>query len=85
MASVQPQRAPSLAQSWHDDPEMLDGALTWEEAIVNTDGIKVVVVEKPIIVNRPAGSVGIGDLPAKDELTDSIYKKSPVLRRHSRL
>ena len=86
MASVQPQRAPSLAQSLHDELEMLNGALTWEEAIVNIDGMKIVVVEKPIIVNRPTGSIRIGDLPAKDKITHSIYKKeSPVLRRHTRL
>ena len=51
MASVAPHRSISLAQSV--DETNLDGSITWDEAIANTDGVGVVGLERPMIVNKP--------------------------------
>ena len=69
----------SLAQSLHENKDILDGAITFEEAISNTEGLKVIFLEKPMIVHKPIGSVKIGDLPAKDEIVDSSEKKIQFL------
>ena len=42
MASVQPHRAQSLAQSVDD--RNFDGSCTWEEALAYTDGMKVILL-----------------------------------------
>ena len=73
MASVAPRRPISLAQSL--DETNLDGNITWDEAITNTDGMKVVGLERPMVVNKPVGFVKVGDLPARDEIDDGIKKK----------
>ena len=65
MASVPPRNAISLAQSM--DPANLDGAVTLEEAVGQTHGMKLLQLERPIVVNKPLGAVRVGDLPAKDE------------------
>ncbi|CAE7825455.1 unnamed protein product, partial [Symbiodinium necroappetens] len=58
----------------------LDGAITWEEAISNTDGLKVLQLDRPMIVHKDVGCVKVGDLPAQDEITaDSIKKKVQFL------
>ncbi|CAE7212285.1 unnamed protein product [Symbiodinium sp. CCMP2592] len=77
MASALPQRPISLAQSLHEDT--LDGAITLEETISNTEGLKVIFLEKPMIVHKPVGSVKIGDLPARDEIVDALKKKIQFL------
>ncbi|CAE7821088.1 unnamed protein product [Symbiodinium sp. KB8] len=79
MASALPQRPVSLAQSLHENDDILDGAITFEEAISNTEGLKVIFLEKPMIVHKSIGSVKIGDLPAKDEIVDSSNKKNSDL------
>ena len=58
MASVPPRNAVSLAQSM--DPANLDGAVTLEEAIGQTDGMKLLELERPIVVNKPVGAVRVG-------------------------
>ena len=83
MASALPQRPVSLAQSLHENDDILDGAITFEEAISNTEGLKVIFLEKPMIVHKSIGSVKIGDLPAKDEIVDSSNKKNSVLGYHN--
>ena len=77
MASNPPQRPISLAQSI--DEANLDGQVTPDEAIANTDGLKLIQIEKPIIVNKPLGAVEPGDLPAKDEIDDSLKKNIQFL------
>ena len=79
MASTLPQRPVSLAQSLNEDEDILDGAITFEEAISNTEGLKVIFLERPMIVHKPIGSVKIGDLPTKDEIVDSLNKKVQFL------
>ena len=79
MASALPQQPLSLAPSLHENEDILDGAITFEEAISNTAGLKVIFLEKPMIVHKPIGSVKIGDLPAKDEIVDSMKKKIQFL------
>ena len=74
MASVPPRNAISLAQSM--DPANLDGAVTLEEAIGQTDGMKLLQLEKPIVVNKPLGAVRVGDLPVKDDVSDTLKKKN---------
>ena len=73
MASEAPRRPISLAQSI--DEANLDGQITLDEAIGNTDGMKL----QPLIVHKEAGAVKVGDLPAKDELDDSGKKKLQFL------
>ena len=77
MASAAPRRPISLAQSF--DETNLDGNITWDEAITNTDGMKVVGLERPMVVNKPVGFVKVGDLPARDEIDDGIKKKIQFL------
>ena len=77
MASRAPHRPVSLAQSLHNDA--LDGAITFDEAISHTDGLKLVRLEKPLIVHKEPGCITVGDLPAKDEITDEIKKKVQFL------
>ncbi|CAE7356601.1 unnamed protein product, partial [Symbiodinium sp. CCMP2456] len=78
MASETPRRPVSLAQSMNEGH--LDGAITWEEAISNTDGLKVLQLDRPMIVHKDVGCVKVGDLPAQDEITaDSIKKKVQFL------
>ena len=79
MASVAPRRPISLAQSF--DETNLDGNITWDEAITNADGIKVVGLERPMVFNKPVGFVKVGDLPARDEIDDGIKKKIQIFRR----
>ncbi|CAE6965865.1 unnamed protein product, partial [Symbiodinium natans] len=79
MASVPPQRPISLAQSLHEDHDILDGPLTFEEAIANTEGMKVIFLDRAMVVHKPVGSVQIGDLPAKDEIQDSVKKRVQFL------
>ena len=74
MASVPPRNAVSLAQSV--DPANLDGAVTLEEAIGQTDGIKLLQLERPIVVSKPLGAVRVGDLPAKEDISETL-KKNP--------
>eukprot|EP00439_Symbiodinium_sp_Y106_P048307 s4547_g6.t1 len=74
MASVPLRNAISLAQSM--DPANLDGAVTLEEAIGQTDGMKLLQLEKPIAVNKPLGAVRVGDLPAKDDVSDTLKRKT---------
>ena len=58
----------------------LDGAITWEGAISNTDGLKVLQLVRPMIVHKDVGCEKVGDLPAQDEITaDSIKKKVQFL------
>ena len=73
MASLPPQRPVSLAQSMNESN--LDGTVTWEEAIGITDGMKIMTLDKPLVVNKPVGAIKIGDLPARDEIVDSMNKK----------
>ena len=77
MASEAPRRPISLAQSI--DEANLDGQITLDEAIADTDGMKLQFLEKPLIVHKEAGAVKVGDLPAKDELDDSGKKKLQFL------
>ena len=56
-----------------------DGAMTFDEAIGNTEGLKIVQLEKPIIVHQPVGNVQVGDLPAKDEIHENGKKKLQFL------
>ncbi|CAE7615960.1 unnamed protein product [Symbiodinium sp. CCMP2592] len=77
MASLPPQRSVSLAQSMNE--ATLDGTTTWEEAIGITDGMKIMTLDKPLVVNKPIGAIKIGDLPAKDEIVDSMNKKVQFL------
>ncbi|CAJ1382958.1 unnamed protein product [Effrenium voratum] len=77
MASVPPHRAESLARSF--DNANLDGNCTLEEAIAHTDGMKILYLEKPMVVNKEPGSIKLGDLPAKMEITDSVKKKTQFL------
>ena len=53
----------------------LDGTVTWEEAIGITHGMKIMTLNKPLVVNKPIGAIKIGDLPTKDEIVDSMNKK----------
>ena len=39
--------------AWHRS--LLDRNITWDEAITNTDGMKVVGLERPLVVNKPVG------------------------------
>ena len=77
MASVPPHRAESLARSF--DNANLDGNCALEEAIAHTDGMKILYLEKPMVVNKEPGSIKLGDLPAKMEITDSVKKKTQFL------
>ena len=77
MASVPPHRAELLARSF--DNANLDGNCTLEEAIAHTDGMKILYLEKPMVVNKEPGSIKLGDLPAKMEITDSVKKKTQFL------
>ena len=77
MASNPPQRSISLAQSVDD--RNLDGSVTFEEAIANTEGLKTLQLEKPIIVHKPVGNIKVADLPAKDEIHDNGKKKLQFL------
>ncbi|CAE7658476.1 unnamed protein product [Symbiodinium sp. KB8] len=61
----------------HNDA--LDGAITFDEAISHTDGLKLVRLEKPIVVHKEPGCITVGDLPAKDEITDEVKKKVQFL------
>eukprot|EP00973_Karenia_brevis_P089485 12397993-Karenia_brevis.AAC.1 len=63
MASEVPTRVETLAQSI--DGANRDGAMTWEEAISLTEGLKFVWLEKPIVVHKEPGTTKIGDLPAR--------------------
>ena len=69
MASQPPQRAMSLAQSI--DEGNLDGSVTWDETISSTEGMKVVFMEKPVVVNKEPGHIQIGNLPARDTILSS--------------
>ena len=53
--------------------------MTFHEAIANTEGLKIVQLEKPIIVHQPVGNVQVGDLPAKDEIHENGKKKLQFL------
>ncbi|CAE7335505.1 unnamed protein product [Symbiodinium pilosum] len=53
--------------------------MTFDEAIGNTEGLKIVQLEKPIIVHQPVGNVQVGDLPAKDEIHENGKKKLQFL------
>ncbi|CAE7362365.1 unnamed protein product [Symbiodinium sp. CCMP2592] len=77
MASSIPSRPVSLAQNEHSGS--LDGSMTFEEAMANTDGLKVITLEKPMIVHKEPGFVSIGDLPAVNNLTDVLKKKTQFL------
>ena len=77
MASAPPTRPVSLAQSIDDSN--LDGAVTWDEAVANTDGMKILVLDKPMVVNKPPGQITIGSLPAKDEIVDCMKRKTQFL------
>ena len=44
-----------------------------------TDGMKILYPEKPTVVNKEPGSIKLGDLPAKTEITDSMKKKTQFL------
>ena len=77
MASIPPQRPISSAQSMDD--KNLDGEMTFQEAFVCTDGMKLMCVDRPIIVHKPIGCVVVGDLPATDEIVDSIKKRLQFL------
>ena len=70
MASVPPHRAESLARSF--DNANLDGNCTLEEAIAHTDGMKILYLEKPMVVNKEPGSIKLGDLPAKRRRSSSM-------------
>ena len=66
------------------DDENFDGKVTWDEAIANTDGMKVIVLERPVIRKEP-GAVKIGDIPARDTIAgdeNSMKKKGAVLGVH---
>ncbi|CAE8598483.1 unnamed protein product, partial [Polarella glacialis] len=73
MASSLPKRVPSLAQDI--DEANLDGSTTFLEAIGNTDGMKLVIFEKPVIVNKPPGDLKIRDLPARLTIGRTSQKK----------
>ena len=77
MASAPPTRPVSLAQSIDDSN--LDGAVTWDEAVANTDGMKILFLDKPMVVNKPPGQITIGSLPAKDEIVDCMKQKTQFL------
>ena len=77
MATEAPRRPISLAQSI--DEENLDGEITLDEAIADTDCMKLQFLEKPLIVHKKAGAVKVGEFPAKDELDDSGKKKLQFL------
>ena len=74
MASAPPTRPMSLAQSIDDSN--LDGAVTCDEAVTNTDGMKILILVKPLVVNKPPGHIIIGSLPAKDEIVDCMKRKT---------
>ena len=75
MASVAPHRSISLAVSV--DETNLDGNITGDEPIANTGSMKVMGLERPMMVNK--GFVKIGDLPARDGIDDGIKKKVQFL------
>ena len=56
----------------------LDDAITLE-GIVNTDGMKLQSLEKPLIVQKEPGAVKVGDLLAGDEIEDSRKKGASCL------
>ena len=72
MASFPPHGAISLAQSM--DPASLNGVVRFEEAIGQMDSMKLLQLEKPIVVNKPLGAVRAGD-PVKDEVNDTLKKE----------
>ena len=57
MASEPPRRPISLAQLIDEN---LDGEVTLDETIANTDGTKVQVLDKPLIVHKDARAVNVG-------------------------
>ena len=66
MASVPPPcHAVALAQSI--DPANVDGVITLEEAIGQTDGTKLLQLEKPIV-----GTGRVGDLPFKADAMETL-------------
>ena len=72
MASFPPHGAISLAQSM--DPANLNGVVRFEEAIGQMDSMKLLQLEKPIVVNKPLGAVRARD-PVKDEINDTLKKE----------
>lgn len=73
MASQPAERIQSLAQVV--DEENLDGKLTFEEALCCVDGMKLVTQTRPIVVNKPAGTCTIADMPVKGMLSSEGTKK----------
>ena len=68
-----PSRPASLATAME-----LDGVLdvtTLQEALANTEGMKMVWVETPIVVNKETGSTVVTDLPATENLNTNGGKK----------
>ena len=59
--------------------ELLDGRCTVDEALANTEGMKLLQLEKPIIAHKEVGNIKRADLPAKMEITDSVRKKVQFL------
>ena len=51
---------PCLSRSLHENEDIFDWAITFKEEISNTEGLKVIFPEKPMIVHTPAGSAKIG-------------------------
>lgn len=60
MASEPPVPIQSLAR---ESGAEIDGAMTFEEALMFTSSLVPQVQSKPIITNRPSGLVKVGDLP----------------------
>ena len=78
MCSEAPSRSLGLAKDI--DEETRDGPLTFDEALVYTEGLKLVTMDRPIIVDKETGDCKVGDLPAKMEIVaTSSGKKNQFL------
>ncbi|CAJ1407976.1 unnamed protein product [Effrenium voratum] len=49
--------------------------MTFDKAVAHADGMKLVPLDKPMIVHKEHGVVKLSDLPAKMEITDGSIKE----------
>ena len=73
MASVPPTRPASLATAMDLDDVM--DQTTFEEALFNTEGMKIAYIDVPIVAHKPVGTSAVTDLPATENLSVNGTRK----------
>eukprot|EP00973_Karenia_brevis_P010921 1480876-Karenia_brevis.AAC.1 len=57
-----------------------DGRLTFQEALVAVADMKVSTLDRPIVVNRPKGTVDVRDLPLEDSASPKLHQWVDIIR-----